>query len=360
MKLFNFEKVQLPTLKEIPNKSGYYSANYNNKFFLDLIEMYEHSSLHKSIIDNKSQRIYGSGFVGDTEMDITLIKNLGFNDTYAKSVLDYELFNGFALEVIWNSLHTKIVQINHLDFSKVRSGMIADDEDEAKLFYYCNDWSKKNKEIEIYHRFDKDVKSDNRQIYYFKHYHPGSLDIYPRPSYYSLLEWIYIDIELASYYSSLVKNNFVANTIISVNNGIPDPEIQVEFERGIKNAFTSSENAGSILVLYSDSKENAPEIIKFNNESDDAKYQFLMSTTTEKIISGEQIPNPLLAGIKVSNGLGNSGEELKVAETIYNKVVIQPRRADVLSCFNELNDYLLQPINYTIKNNNLFLDETIS
>jgi hypothetical protein len=356
MKTFKFEKVTLPELQEYKRKTQYYLTNQQDNFYIDILSMYEHSSIHSSIVKNFAQRIVGSGMEGVTELDQNVIDNLDLNKTLIKIALDWKLYGGYALEIIWNITHTQILQINHVDFSKVRCGGKNEQTDEIDLYYYSNDWTKKNKNLDIYPKFDITPESDNKQLLYVTSYSPGNMEIYPRPNYYATLEWIYVDIELANYYSNLVKNNFVANTIISLNNGVPEEEVQKQFESSIKSNFTSSDNAGSIVVLYNDNKDNAPEIIKFNEGAEDGKYEFLMAQTTEKIISGHQLTHPLLAGIKTANALGSSGEELKISETIYNSTVIHPNRSQMLESFNGILQYLPTKINYEIKDKNIFTE----
>ena len=67
-------KVNLPTMcEQRTNKNPYYNVSIDNLFFKQMVNYYEESSLHKSIIDNKIQRIVGSNLIGDDELSTNLI-----------------------------------------------------------------------------------------------------------------------------------------------------------------------------------------------------------------------------------------------------------------------------------------------
>ena len=344
MELFKLSQVEIPQYKPTKiSKAGYYLPSANGKIFDQLVELYNGSSTHASFVNNMALKVKGSGLISNNEQDTQTIKNYELNKLLADISFDLAIYGGFAIEVIWNQLHTKITRLNRLDFAKVRVGFIDPDTDQTELYYYSNDWYNwRDREIDILPVFNPAEGSDNNQIYYFKTAGPGE-NIYPTPIYYAGLKWIYTDVEVSKYYANLVKNNFVSNTILALNNGIPDQEKQVEFERAIKENFTSSENAGSMMVMYSDTKENAPEVIKFNQEADDAKYQWLSKEITDKLIVAHNIPSAMLAGVRVAGTLGGR-EELEIANHLYNVNVIWPHREYIFETINELNKYLLNPM----------------
>lgn len=350
----NLTKVNIPELKEVKQFRGnYYLAGKDNDFFNDLIYLYENSSIHNSFINNFIQKVYGSGMVGDDEQSQLVIDNMGLNEIFRQVIKDYALYGGFNIETMWGILHTKINQLEYVDLSKVRSGFINEETDEVELYYYSYDWNAYHKNIDIYQSFNTNVNTEDRQLFYYKGNHPGT-DIYPRPMYLGGLKYIYTDIELARYYANLVKNNFVGNTIINIpDGGNMEPDKRIEFEKGIKENFTSSENAGSIVVLYGDGEEGV-QLLEFGKGSDDQKYQWLSQHTTDQLVITHRIPNPLLAGVRVPGTLGGS-QELMDAETIYNNNVIYPARQIVTEVFNELNRFFATPMNsYTINDIPMF------
>jgi len=347
-----FEEHKIPELKEIKAfRNSYYLAGKGDNFFNELIYLYENSSIHNSFCNNFTQKVFGSGIVSDSETDKNIIEKLELNDILHKIILDYYLYGGFSLEIIWNTLHTKITNINYIDFSKIRSGMVDKETDEVELYYYSYDWKAYHKNMVTYTKFNTDEKSHKRQLFYYKGHHPGNT-IYPRPLYMGGLKHIYTDIELTKYYYNLVKNNFVGNTILKVPSEM-DPDKQVAFEKGLKDNFTSSENAGSIVVVYGDS-ENSVELLEFNKGSDDEKYKWLTQQVIDSLVISHRIPNPIISGVRISGTLGGS-EEMEIAEKIYNKNVIYPARNIILNQFNILNKNLLTPLQETkVEDVNIF------
>lgn len=308
--LINFEMMQIPRLDVIKSyDKQFYLAGKENKWFLQLLKAYYESSIHSAIIDSLWLKIQKKHK-----------ETGGVDSLFNKVALDYLIFGGFALEAIWNLKHDRIIKLNHLDFSKVRAGIVCDETGEVEHYLFSNDWFKyNNKRIDTLQNFDTNPESDQHQIYYFKRYSPQA-EIYPKPYYYSALKWIYTDIELENYYANLVKNNFVGNTILSINSFM-DQDKQKDFEKAIKRNFTGSDNAGSIIVLYSESKENAPEIIRFNSE-DDHKYEYLTTKVIEQVSIGHQVPTALI-GILVPGQLGNA-TDIPIYNTIYEETIISP------------------------------------
>lgn len=301
----------VPIYKEVyDNRGNYYLAGPDNKWFFELQELYYGSSIHGAILNNLHQRI-----------------NDGIEDDLISKVsLDYIVYGGFSVEVMWNLDHTKILKINYLDYSKIRSGK-PDNTDKVSFYYYSNDWGKYSyRDIDMVQAYNDNPVSDNHQIYCYKRYILGD-DIYPKPYYVGGLKWIVTDIQLENYYSNLVSNNFVANKILSINQYY-DEERQSQLLKGIKKNFTGTDPAGSILVMFSEDKEHSPTIESFNNEADDQKYRFLTEQITQQISISHNLPIQLL-GVLVPGKLGSS-TELPVFEGIYSKYVVDPLKKEII------------------------------
>ena len=324
----NFEMMTIPRLDVIKSyDKQYYLAGKDNKWFNNILKLYFESSIHSAILDSLNLKIVKTFQIsGGTDL------------LFSKISLDYLIYGGFALEVIWNLNHDRIIKLNHLDFSKVRAGTICEETGEVEHYLWSNDWFKyNNKHIDYLQNYDENPDSDQHQIYYYKRYSPQA-EIYPKPYYYSALKWVYTDIELENYYANLVKNNFVGNTILSINSFM-DQDKQKDFERAIKKNFTGSDNAGSIIVMYSESKDNAPSIEKFNSD-DDTKYQYLTTKVIEQISIGHQLPVSLL-GILVPGQLGNA-TDIPIYNEIYNETMVVPLFKEIMAGYLPVkNKYIL-------------------
>ena len=315
----NFSQMEIPRLLEVKSYNNeYYQAGQTNRWFQQLLELYWNSSIHAAIINNLHLKICRDNP----------------DPLYYKVALDYILFGGFCMEVIWNLSHTKILKLNHLDFSKVRSGIVDDDTGKVEEYIFSNDWFKyNNRNLVHLENFNTSIESGDHQLFYYMRYSPQS-DIYPKPYYNAGIRYIYTQVELNNYYANLIKSNFVGNTLLSVHTPMSQDQQQL-FEKAIKRQFTGSENAGSVMVLYGESKENAPELVKFNQEEDDLKYRFLSDFTTEQISVAHGLPVSLL-GILVAGKLG-SATEIPVYNQIYEETVVNPIRGDIDSGYNYIH-----------------------
>jgi hypothetical protein len=313
---------QIPIYREVwsPNYN-YYLAGERNAWFKELQELYYSSSIHGAIINNLHLKL-----IKDTE-----------DELFSRVTLDYIVYGGFAIEVIWNVDHTKIVKANYIDYAKVRSGK-PDDQNNVNFYYYSNDWLKySNRDVEMLQAFNPNPNFEDHQIYCFKRYMLGE-DIYPRPYYIGGLKWIVVDIQLENYYANLVRNNFVSNTLLSINSYF-DEQKQIDFQKAMTDNFTGTDAAGKMMILYSEDKEHAPTIEKFNNDEDDTKYRFLSEQITSNISVAHNLPVQLL-GILIPGKLGNS-TEIPTFDAIYNSTVVEPMKKDIIKGLTPIYSKLL-------------------
>lgn len=332
----NLAKVVVPEQKDIRIGSNpYWSTNTKDDYYIQLLKLYDDSSLHKAILSNLRDKIVGTNI--DASRSIReMIKSI---------TLDMIIFGGFSVEIIWNIDHTKINKLLYLDFSKVRSGL-ADDDDVINLYYYSNNWKKRNEEITILQSFNVDPTTDKHQIYYYK---DEGRDIYPKPYYHSALRWISTDVELSRYYSNLVKNNFMPSIIMSLKNGFDDEDKRKDFEREIIDTMTGPDNAGSFPVIYGDGTNDDPvKIIQLNNGPDDQRYSWLSQQVIDQIVMAHRLPNPMLAGIRVPGTLGGT-QELKESEFIYNRNVVYPYRENITNFLEDVKNFYINEMDTELK-----------
>lgn len=320
----NFDKMSIPVISDEKAYNGnYYIPGKEGKFFDHLTDYYYNSSIHASIINNLHRRLQ-VGYETDP--------------IYYKISLDYLIYGGWSLQVLWNINHDKIVEMYHMEYSKVRAGL-QDEDGNISLFYYSNDWKKyNNRKVTILAPYNESTLTDDNQSFYYRRYSPDFV-VYPKPYYYSGLRWIQTDIELEKYYSSLVQNNFVANTILSINSFM-DEDKQRDFEKSLRKSFTGGENAGTLIVMYNENPDNKPELVKFNNDADDTKYQWISEKVIENISIAHNLPSALL-GLSVPGKLGNA-TDLPVFEEIYTKFVVQPIKDDITTEYIKLKSKLIQ------------------
>jgi hypothetical protein len=122
---------------------------YKNNYPLYLVNLYNSSSTHNAILNEKTNFITGQGWVIDDnqiklEDQLKLSKFLkhpnkseSLEDITRKIALDKKLYGGYSVEVILGK-DKKISEIYHIDFGNIRR-----DKDDRDKFYYTSDWNNK-------------------------------------------------------------------------------------------------------------------------------------------------------------------------------------------------------------------------
>lgn len=324
--MFNIklEQMVIPEFKEVKSYNGnYYLAGEDNKWFEYLLSLYYNSSIHGAIIQNLHRRLQ-KGYEDDP--------------VFYKISLDYLIFGAWSLQVLWNFNHDGIVKLLPVDTSLVRCGL-QDDYGNISLFYYSNDWNKyNNRKVEAFSPYSEENISDDNQLFYYRRYNPGQ-EIYAKPYYFSGIKPIATNIALENYYASLVRNNFMANTLLSINSYM-DEDKRVDFEKSLRKNFTGTDNAATLLVMYNENKDSAPTIEKFNNDEDDTKYRYITDKIVEDIAIAHNLPTSLL-GVLVPGKLGNA-TDLPVYEALYNDYVVQPIKDEITRDYDKLKAKLVQ------------------
>ena len=136
----NFDAFELPQIKEIRGKEYMYYGK-KNLFPQKLIELYDTSAMHHTSINAIADGIFGEGIKNFGDEFINS-KGETLDEIFARVSLDYTLYNGYSLNVIWSKDKTKIVDIFHIPFDKVRSGKM-DEEGNVNEYYYSSEGFKK-------------------------------------------------------------------------------------------------------------------------------------------------------------------------------------------------------------------------
>ena len=338
----NFKAIDTPKIKEVRGKDWVYYGE-DNLFPQLLIDLYDKSAMHHTAIEAISDGIYGEGIklIGDEYVNS---KGETVNEVFEKISLDYTLYQGYALNVIWNKEGSAVAEIYHLPFSDVRSGKM-DDEGEVTEYFYSVDWKNTRKFTPTpYRAFDvTDNKGDNAsQIYYCYNYTPGNYN-YPLPAYVGALSDIQIDIDTATFHASNLSSGLAPSMFVQFRNGVPSPEEQRDIYRQIEDTFSGAENAGRFFLAFSEpGKEMQVEPIASTN---DAYYLTLEERITSRILTAHRITSPLLLGIKDAAGFSSNADEIVIAYAHFEGTVIEPKRKKVLDSFG----YALRLMGYNVK-----------
>ena len=338
----SFAAINPPNIREVRGKDYMFYGELN-LFPQELILLYDTSAMHNTCIQAISQGIIGEGIevIGDEYINSN---GETINELYEKIALDYTLYQGYSLNVIWNKERNAISEIYHLPFANVRSGKPNDD-DKVEEYMFSSDWANLRKNpFQTYRAFDAtDNKGDNAsQVFYFYNYTPGN-QTYPLPSYVAALNDISLDAQVSRFHSANISNGLAPSMFVQFRNGIPSPEERRDVYKEIEKTFTGTENAGRFFLAFSEPGKEL-EVTPIDSANDDY-YLTLETRISSRILTAHRITSPLLLGIKDSSGFSNNAEEIKVAYAHFEGTVIEPKRKKILSGYG----YMLRLAGYNIK-----------
>jgi hypothetical protein len=322
------------------DKEGGYYNNYPGY----LLYLFNRSSKHNAFINGKVLYICGAGVGFDSTdlsiQDIALAndfinkENTNFDtlkDIVKKCVLDKKLFGGYYLEVIWNKAGNNF-ELLHFSYNNLRKAKDADG------YWYSKDWSKQKQspeetDLEYIPLFDAE-KPTSRQIFVSKEYRPD-LDAYPLPDYVASAVYAEVDVELSNYRLNAIKSGFNAGTILNFSNGRPTEEEKEEIEARLKEKFTGTDRANSLLITFSGNKDSAPTIEHLTPQNVDSQLTELNDQVIQELIIGHHIPNPMLVGIKTAGELGTK-DQINDSYELYKNTYIIHNQAEIEKDFNYL------------------------
>jgi hypothetical protein len=353
----NFEAASVPIFAEVLQRSPWVYYGENNMLPQYFIQLYDNCAIHKAVIMSKVNQILGDGIVSlnNPMASINLVNGSeNVSEVMRKCTLDFMMFGGFALNVIWTKDHKSIAEIYHLDFSRVRSGKINPDTDKVEHYYYSAHWNDVRKyPPEEYKAFDQNEKDPN-QILYFKTYTP-SMSYYPIPDWSAGQRAIEIDIETKNFHMNNLRKGMVPSLWINYNNGIPGEEEQRILVRALESQYGGTDNAGTAIISFNESQEQSPVITQIPRNDSDNYYQSLSDDITRAILSSHRVSSAELFGIATTGKLGG-GNEITEHSEYFRKMVIQPFQNQMLPVFNKLVSLKFGvPTTFEIKPLSLFL-----
>jgi len=334
-----FASQEVPKFLEKKNKNiVWFGAD--NMYPYELIDLYNDSSTHNAIINGKVGYTVGNGLDGEDLETKKWLSQANIDQDWTslmKSLsLDYEIFNGYAIEVI----RTKVGnQYHHIDFANIRVGLDGS-------IQYADDWitdkgTKNSKpHIQYLERYNPRDLEQKRGVIYHVDYRPN-LKYYPLPVYVGSLAEIKTDVQIGDYWLNEVENGFVGGTLIQHNNGVPETKEEAEkFEKAFQEKFGKATGT-KIVHLFAPSKDNGSEITSLNGNDLHQRYIEMSNRVKESIFIGHRVTNPILFGVKEEGQLG-ARNELDLAYEIFTNTYIAERQNTLLRTIKKLAFYEIQ------------------
>lgn len=318
----------------------------DNMFPFDLVELYNNSPTHNSIVNGKVGYICGRGFKFEDESveKKTAVRqflhsanpNENWNQLVKKLATDYEVHNCYAIEVIRNQGG---LEFHHMDASRVRRST------DPNMILYSDKWKKgkmddgswirHNKPESISIPLYRKESTDKRSVILHSDYRPD-MDWYPLPTYQGSLAAINTDIEINHYWYNEVRNGFSGGTMLSLNNGVPKTkEEEKKVEKKFQKKFGGSRNAGKTVITFAVDKEHEPTILNLNGNDLDKRYAQMALAVQQNIFIGHRVTSPMLFGVKTEGQLGGR-DEIQTAYEMFKKTYIEERQQTIERTANKL------------------------
>lgn len=296
----------------------------NNNFPNYLWELYLKSSVLQGVVNGTADFISGNGIINNFYEGAINDDGDTLEDVIRKITFDYNIFGGFALEVIRN-VKGDISSINWLDIRNVRV------DKDGIYAYYSNKWCEYGEKPIQLELWDPNKKQKQFIVFYKGHITRG---VYPIPRYIGALGAIETSAEIGKYHLNNILNNLSASCIVNFNNGEPSAAEKKIIEKKLNEKFAGSNNAGRMLISFNNNKDEAATIEGLPEDNSNDKFNTLSKSIREEIFIAHRA-YPVLFGLPEDNR-GFSRTEFLEAFELYNKTVVKPMQNDIERLFNKL------------------------
>lgn len=326
------KQYQLP-VEEKDSQRGFMKWGKKNDYPFFLIELLQGSAWHQGIIKNKTYYIAGGGLEavsGDlTAFLANPFADFDMNEIAQRMAFDFEVFGAMAVIGTWNREGTKVVRWEHMDIDLIR---ITEDE---RLYYVSDDWSALQQSAEkTNYRSYPALNENNRTgsfILYYKEPSKqarGEKGIYPKPPYYGGITAIQTDVDISKFHMYELQNGFKAGTLINLASGEPETsEEERKIKEQIKGRTQSVEDAGEIIITFSNGADEAPTVMPLNGNNLHERYAMTEKSVQQNILVAHSVVAPSLFGI-APNGSFNAAETDDLFE-IYKNTYINSRQKQI-------------------------------
>ena len=332
-----FRTASFPVFSEVVQRQPWIYYGANNLLPQYFIQLFDNCAIHKAIVKSKVNQILGDDIYSEDNPEAVwklINEDENIVDVMRKCALDYVIYGGFALNIVWSRDRKTIAEIYHLDFSRVRSGKINPDTDKVEEYYYSPYWEDTRKYPPQEFKAFSQKEKDPVQIFYFKIYQPG-LTYYPIPDWSAGQRSIEIDIEIKNFHMNNLRQGMVPSLWINYNNGIPGEDEQRTLVRALESQYGGTDNAGQAIVSFNESKEQSPDIVQIPRNDHDSYYQSLYEDISRSILSSHRVSSAELFGISTPGKLGSRNEIIDHSE-YFRKMVIMPMQDEILPVFNKM------------------------
>lgn len=322
-----------PFISPFYTVSGIVQFGSDNLFPQILDQLYYTSAIHGASINFVANATVGGGYeyviplnTGKEKVDMFTFEKVNkFKKIVRELAKDYLIHKRVTI------LITRDKKGKFLEMKRIHPAYIRNSQDLTK-FVWCKDWSRRTGMV-TYDRYNAS-KIQEQSLYVFQAETVGQ-DIYPLPSYISVLNDIYTDGEIAFLQKANIQNS-IWPTVVIRNPKIFESEEEINAFKVALNDNSGAAHAGKILVLTGNGLEMTPMIQELRMNANDKLFDSTLDTITNKICIAWGL-NPAIMGVKIQGSLGNA-TELQMSYGIFEKNIILPLRMEMEEIYDDLLD----------------------
>lgn len=330
MTSLTFKKDYIKPDEEKDRMLGFIKWGRKNDYPYFLIDLYNGSAWHQGIIKNKTYYIAGGGLEVVSGNMQPFIENkyaeFDMNEISEMLAHDYEMFGGFCAIGTWNRDGSRVAVWEHVDLDSIRV-----DESE-RMYYISDDWtamqqSAEKTNLRAIPALDMTNKNGKFIIYYKDPVKKTKKEkgVYPKPPYYGGITAIQTDVDISRFHMHEIANSFKGGTMISFTDGYPETQEEAEnIKAQVKGRSQSVEDAGEIVITFSDSKDKAPIVQSLNGNDLDKRYETTENSVQQNILVAHSVVAPSLFGVAPA-GSFNAAETGDLYE-IFKKTYVESRQ----------------------------------
>ena len=326
---------------------GFTKWGKKNDYPFFLADLYNGSAYHQGIIKNKTFYIAGGGLQIVSGMVQPFIDNkwsdFDMNEIAERMAFDQELFGGFAIKGTWNKEQTKVVMWEHIPIDMIRASV------DERTYFISDDWTALNQSPEktnlrILPAYDKDNRTGSFILYYKEPHLKGrkELGVYPKPSYYGGITAIQTDVDISKFHMYELQNGFKSGTLVNFPSGYPETTEELNrLKDNVKGRSQSVEDAGEIILTFSNGQDEAPTVMSLNGNNLDQRYLATEKSVQQNILVAHAITSPQLFGVRLEGSFNSaeSGDLFNIFKATY--VNTKQRRIEwMLNLMLELGGYV--------------------
>lgn len=332
------ETMPKPTETKIPGRD-FVEWGTRNLYPYYLLELYNSVPTLRTIINGTVDYIAGDDIaalpLGSFAGGVLNRKGDTIRDQVRDIARDYEIYGGFALQVI-RAFDGSVAEVYYIDLRFLRC------DDECGVFRYSEKWDKGGRrEVTVYPAFRRDLDwaaltpeerdRNAASILYVKNEHTQT---YPSPLYAAAVKDCELERNITDYHLNALESGFVASAFVNFNNGTPTDEVREEIERDFNEKFSGHQNAGRIGFSWNRDKDHATEIIVPEVKDFGEKYRALSTHARQQIFASFRAV-PALFGI-MTESTGFNEQEFAQAFRLYNRTMVRPVQRIICDAYDKI------------------------